>query len=131
MNNSERIIRFFCPIDFSKYRKEDFEKEFNLKIEEINSVNNLKIAICHIDSCYKKETLENYLSSASYLPPWVCFPDIESVSIFFRQGIGQDYIEHWCGIVRKRGPKYLLKITNNFPPNQDWSEYIDFRFRGL
>jgi N-glycosidase YbiA len=57
------------------------------------------------------------------LPPWIPFPSIDQNNLFWRMGLGEDYLAQWS--------KYYLRLTDNsiykrnFPENEDWEGIYD------
>lgn len=52
------------------------------------------------------------------LPPWIAFPNVSQFDLFWRMGIGEDYLTQWS--------KYYLgchdkvKYIEEYPVNNDW-----------
>lgn len=57
------------------------------------------------------------------LPPWLAFPEIEQYDMFWRMGLGENYVYLWS--------KYYLALENNsnyqqlFPEPEGWSGYFE------
>jgi hypothetical protein len=60
------------------------------------------------------------------LPPWKKFPGIDSADMFWRMGVGEDYISQYS--------KYFLSLSErektiyklSYPtPNRDWAGYYE------
>lgn len=54
------------------------------------------------------------------LPPWIAFPKVSQYDLFWRMGLGEDYLSKWA--------KYYLncedkeKYRKHFPENIDWED---------
>lgn len=129
MKNSESYeLQFYCPVELSICNKTNMENKYYFSIKTIQNFEKLMIITALFkQSEYKDHFIHRLRSSFSYFPPWVCFPDRDSISIFFRQGIGEEYTEHWLKIAKDRGNKYTEHITYLFPPNADWREFLEIR----
>lgn len=56
------------------------------------------------------------------LPPWIAFPSIDQFDMFWRMGLGEEYLTQWA--------KYYLesdqvKYRRLFPENMDWEGIFD------
>lgn len=58
-----------------------------------------------------------------YLPPWIPFPDVDKMDMFWRMGIGETYLEEWY--------KYYTSIPDQkayeqmFPEPTEWLGFYD------
>ena len=120
-------LQFYCPVEIYNSSKEDIECIFDMTIINIDFFDKLKIISAFFNELEAKEYFVKYLSSAMLNPPWKCFPHHETTSIFFRQGIGQAYTDYWFSFIKQFDGNYIQNIVNEFPPNPDWIEYLEFR----
>ena len=120
-------IQFYCPDELYELNQVDIEDRFSFSIESIDYFEALKIFTVIFKNVKAKEYFINYLSSAMLLPPWICFPTKETVSIFFRQGIGQNYTEYWLRHVEKLGHQFKKEIIKKYPANEDWIAYLKIK----
>jgi len=56
------------------------------------------------------------------LPPWIAFPTIDQYDMFWRMGLGEDYLIQWS--------QYYLAsdrvdYRNKFPETDDWNGFYD------
>ncbi|MDM1072008.1 NADAR family protein [Empedobacter brevis] len=66
-----------------------------------------------------REEIKNLIDSEIdlILPPWIAFPNIDQNDLFWRMGMGENYLSIWA--------KYYLNTNKNFyekryPENEDW-----------
>ena len=57
------------------------------------------------------------------LPPWMAFKDIDMHDMFWRMGLGEDYMTKWA--------RYYYSLSNpkdyeeQFPAPQEWEGFYD------
>ncbi len=54
------------------------------------------------------------------LPPWVAFPQVPQQDMFWRMGIGEDYIYKWAEYIYSSG--VMPAYSNIFPPPTEWND---------
>lgn len=68
-----------------------------------------------------KERYENELKNNPPEPPWTKFPDYHPTDIFWRMGIGEDYLVNYFGLYFKYAPKTDLNAyKHKHPEHKDW-----------
>lgn len=125
--NEENSIQIYCPIELYRIGLGEIEDKFNghsVKEEWFEKLRVLTISFSNVND---KTVFCNYVSNVDQYPPWVCFPNRETISIFFRQGIGQAYVAHWFSLAKSISAERLNNILEEFPPNADWKEYLDIK----
>lgn len=72
----------------------------------------------------RKKIRELFHDSDAYFPPWIVFPECDQEDMFWRMGVGEDYLYSWY--------KYYSNIDNNalyqekFPEPPNWfGFYLD------
>ncbi|MCD9187277.1 MAG: hypothetical protein LUM44_12655 [Pyrinomonadaceae bacterium] len=76
--------------------------------------------ISHCQQIYETELKEN-----PPLPPWLAYPDVDKLDMFWRMGRGEEHIEllgiyfHFCG------EEDLEKYKLNYPEVEDWKGWYD------
>jgi len=56
------------------------------------------------------------------LPPWIVFPSIDQHDVFWRMGIGEDYITNWAKSYLNSDKE---KYKQLFPANKDWKDIYE------
>lgn len=64
-----------------------------------------------------RSEMEEFGDMSIILPPWIAFPDIDQFDMFWRMGLGEDYLMQWF--------QYLLSIDQKkyrekFPEPGEW-----------
>jgi ribA/ribD-fused uncharacterized protein len=53
------------------------------------------------------------------LPPWMVFPEIDQDDLFWRMGLGEDYLTQWAKFYLATDQ---LKYKEQFPPTEEWKD---------
>ncbi len=56
------------------------------------------------------------------LPPWIAFPSISQYDLFWRMGLGEDYLTQWAEYYQSSDQK---KYRQLFIENKDWEDIFD------
>ena len=56
------------------------------------------------------------------LPPWIAFPSIGQYDLFWRMGLGEDYLTYWYKYFSSTDSKIYAQT---FPVNNDWEGIYD------
>ncbi len=56
------------------------------------------------------------------LPPWIAFPAIEKYDMFWRMGLGENYIDQWTAYYLKTDQERYKQL---FPENENWEGAYD------
>ncbi|WP_324760213.1 NADAR family protein [Sphingobacterium thalpophilum] len=56
------------------------------------------------------------------LPPWIAFPKINQFDLFWRMGLGEEYITQWAKFYLKSDKEVYQRL---FPENEDWEGIYD------
>ena len=56
------------------------------------------------------------------LPPWIAFPSIDQYDLFWRMGLGEDYLIQWMEYYQVSDEKSYRLL---FPENDDWKDFYD------
>jgi N-glycosidase YbiA len=57
------------------------------------------------------------------LPPWIAFPDIDPMDMFWRMGQGEDYLESFFKFYEKLSDKGSFRAK--FPDKNKWKGFYD------
>ena len=57
------------------------------------------------------------------LPPWITFPDIDPIDMFWRMGQGEIYLESFFKFYEKLSDKQAFQ--EKFPAENEWKEFYD------
>jgi N-glycosidase YbiA len=80
--------------------------------------NRLGVLLMKLRDCLSNEMHDNSL----VLPPWKAFPTIDQYDLFWRMGLGEEYLFQWS--------KYYLSINqieykNKYPEPNEWEGIYD------
>lgn len=56
------------------------------------------------------------------LPPWIAFPSISQNDLFWRMGLGEEYLSQWAKYYFESDQKNYRLL---FPENEDWKDIYD------
>ncbi len=70
----------------------------------------------------RDELLEQVEDELVVLPPWIAFPTISQYDLFWRMGLGEEYITQWS--------KYYLasnkvEYRKKYPETKEWENVYD------
>lgn len=71
----------------------------------------------------KNETESADADSDIILPPWVAFPDIDPMDMFWRMGQGESYLESFFKFYEKLTDKEAFQTK--FPAENEWKEFYE------
>ncbi len=70
-----------------------------------------------------RENIKQYSSDTELvLPPWIAFPTIHQEDLFWRMGLGEDYLIEWAGFYLKSDK---LSYKKMFPETMNWLGIYD------
>lgn len=65
-----------------------------------------------------RSEMEKYADDISMiLPPWIAFPAIDQIDMFWRMGLGEDYLMQWFQYLLSTDQK---KYKEKFPEPEEW-----------
>lgn len=56
-------------------------------------------------------------------PPWIAFGNIDQNDLFWRMGLGEDYLYKWTRFLLKTDLNLYIK---KYPPTEDWEDIYDW-----
>ena len=98
------------------------------KVTEIVRVNPLVVYVAAAFT--EKEKLIKFAAfncSRCFLPPWRCFPGIQSVSLYYRQGVGEQYLLFWLDWLFHYDKNLRDKYLTEYVIDSDWSGFLELR----
>lgn len=73
-----------------------------------------------------RRELSSICSSAEWvLPPWVAFPEIDQFDMFWRMGLGENYMYIWAKWFSSQSLNSKKKYEDFFPNPSDWDKFYD------
>lgn len=99
----------------------EIEKKFNVVVEK----HKIYIEV-YFDTFKKWEKLKNYNNKMNFYPPWICFPGILDVSMVYREGIGEKYLNFWLKWFLKHEMAERIQYLYLYDIGIHWLEALSF-----
>lgn len=58
-------------------------------------------------------------------PPWIVFPDVDPMDMFWRMGLGEEHIEKLYIYFQYCGDENFNKYMRHYPEPEDWKGWYD------
>jgi ribA/ribD-fused uncharacterized protein len=71
----------------------------------------------------RSEVLNKYRHPEWFLPPWLAFPNISAQDMFWRMGLGEDYMYQWVTWFNSQSPDIQIRYQDTFLPVDDWHDF--------
>jgi hypothetical protein len=130
LSNSQ-IHSIFLSEEMICFSHNEVEKKFKLTIKEteVYEGNLKKFLVMFNNEQSLSYFKEYYKAGAIFPPPWVYFPKIESISIFYREGIGQDYLFFWLNWLKGMNAGKIETYLKEYNINDDWKEFLSINVK--
>ena len=85
-----------------------------------NGLNRLGLLLMEVRS--KLRSIHN--DADLVFPPWIAFPGIDQADMFWRMGLGEEYMTKWSNYFKSITTKKEYKIA--FPQPNDWDKFYQY-----
>ncbi|MCG7551188.1 hypothetical protein [Pseudoalteromonas sp. Of7M-16] len=73
-----------------------------------------------------KQRFDDDLKLSPPIPPWIKYPEHDSDSMFWRMGVGEEYLFDYFGVYLKYASKAELESYKlEYPAPNDWAGWYD------
>ena len=59
------------------------------------------------------------------LPPWIAFPDVDQLDMFWRMGLGENYMYNWIKWFDRQSEEVQSEYEVSYPSNENWAGFYE------